>query len=123
MLIAKGRVNTEQLIGVWLVIIVGSQGKKSADSNPTRWMTKSYYDLKKIEDRRDRQVITTTYYKYVKSFLHVPKNRFTAEGLVLHNENENMCAHAKDFIGLNRRIGDKKEIVLEDNADSVDNFF
>ena len=97
--------------------------KKSGDSNPTRWITKSYYNLRKIEDQRDYQVITTTNYKDIKRFLYVPKNRFTTEGLVLYNKNKNMCTYAKDFIRLNRRIGDKKEIVLEDNADSADNFF
>ena len=55
--------------------------------------------------------------------MYVPKNRFTTEGLVLYNENKNTHAYVKEFISFNRRMGDKKEIILEDNAGSIDSFF
>ena len=99
-LIAMGRVNIEHLIGGLACYNCWFARKKSGNSNSTRWMTKSYYDLKRIEDRRDRQVITTTDYKDIKSLLHVPKNRFTAKGLVLHNENYSMHACAKKILDL-----------------------
>ena len=76
----------------------------------------------KIEDRKKRQVISTTDYKGIKNFVHKAKSRFTAEGLTLCDENKNMCECVKDFVLLNKRITDKREIIIEDNVGSVDFF-
>ena len=42
---------------------------------------------------------------------------------MLYDECKNTHKHTKNFIILSNKIADKKEIVIKDNADSVDNFF
>ena len=77
----------------------------------------------KVEERRSYSIIITIDFKNIKCSLHNNKSRFTPKGLILYNKNMNMCDYITETIVLNCRIKNKKEIVLEENVDSVDNFF
>ena len=76
----------------------------------------------KLEYRKKRQIISTADCKDIKNSVHEAKGRFTAEGLMLYDENKNTHECVKDFVLLNKKITDKKEIIIEGNVDSVDIF-
>ena len=97
--------------------------KKSGNCNPSRWVTKVYYKMIRVEERRNRSAITETNFKEVRSFLKNSKSRFTPEGLKLYKENEDMYEYIKETVALNDRISSKKELVIEHNIESVDSFF
>jgi len=97
--------------------------KNNGNSNPIRWISNSYYQLKKILDQRNCQELAISNCNDIKNFLHYPKDRFTAQGLVLYNENRKMHEYVKEYTILSKTINNKKEIVMEDTADSVDSFF
>ena len=97
--------------------------KSNGNGNPSRWITKCYYEMIKVEERRNHSTITTTDFKDIKSFHHNDKSRFTPEGLILYNENINIQDNIKEAIVLNYQIKKQKEIVLEENVNLVDIFF
>ena len=97
--------------------------KKNRNSNPMRWLSKCYYEMIRVKERSYRTSITPADYKDMQSFTKNHKSRVTPEGLILYNENLNMHEYLKETIQLNHRINNKKEIVIDKNIDSVDNFF
>ena len=97
--------------------------KKNGNSNPMRWLSKCYYEMIRVKERSNRTSMTPADYKDMQSFSKNHKSRFTPEGLTLYNENLNMHECLKETIQLNHRINNKKEIVIDENIDSVDNFF
>ena len=42
---------------------------------------------------------------------------------MLHEENQHICECAKGYFGLNQKLNIKKEIVIEDSANSINLFF
>ena len=97
--------------------------KRNGNGNPSRWATKVYYEMIKVEERRTRAAITKSDFQDIKSFLKNSKSRFTQEGLNLYKENENMYKYIKETLALNNRISNKKELVMEHNVESADSFF
>ena len=55
--------------------------------------------------------------------MHYPKDRLRQAGLLLHNENKHLNDYVKGYFGLEQKIKMKKEIIMEDSADSVNSFF
>ena len=97
--------------------------KKNGNSNPSRWITKCYYEMLRIQEIRSRSSITPNDFKEIKCFRKNNKSRFTSDGLLLCNEIDSIYEYLKESIHLSNRINTKKEIVIEENVDSVDTFF
>ena len=79
-----------------------SARKRNGNSNPIRWISNTYFQLKKIEDRRNREIITLSDCNDIKNFLHYPKDRLTDAGLDLYEENKNMHEYVKGYFGLKK---------------------
>ena len=77
-----------------------SARKRNGNSNPSRWILNTYYQLKKVEDRRNRESITLTDCNDIKNFMHYPKDRLTQAGLLLYNENTHLNDYVKGYFEL-----------------------
>ena len=77
----------------------------------------------RVVERSNRTTITPTDFKDMKCFRKNKKSRFTADGLKLYKANERMHEYLRESVSLNNKTSNKKELALEENADSVDSFF
>ena len=96
--------------------------KSPGNSNPTRWITKCYHELKKCEDRRVRSVMTTSDVQDIKRIAHMPISRHAEDGLKLHEENRKLCYYVKDQLQLNKKLLITTKSIDVEKADSVDGF-
>ena len=62
--------------------------RKSSNANPSRLVSKCFYEMTRVKERSNQSTITLTDFKDMQSFRENNKSRFTADGLNLCIENQ-----------------------------------